>query len=165
LKKGRLKDAQRYQDLERSHDSAMLVVKELNKSFSKQDFVFVEDMGDLFGSWIPVPWIYNVMEVIEKFPLTKFLLLTKNPARMLEYKFPDNVLCGATIETTESTRAWSFAPAPQNRYTSMRLLPHEHKMICIEPVINFNLEKFFQWLTWIPNLELVVIGCFETARS
>ena len=158
LKDGRLKNSPRYQKLALIKDRCYLVEKELNRHFKAEASVFVEDCGDLFGSWVPEPWIYEVLKVIERCPKAKFLLLTKNPKRMLDFKFPDNVLCGATIETTESVRAFSLAPPPMQRFQAMRELSHPHKMVCIEPIVDFNLSQFYHWLTWIPHLELVVVG-------
>jgi DNA repair photolyase len=167
LKEGRLKNSRRYRNLNGLIDarrkmgdtdcSAMLMTEELSKRFRAGDYVFVEDMGDLFGSWVPEPWIYEVMEVIEQCPKADFLLLTKNPWRMLEYKFPENVLCGATIETTRSVRAWSKAPAPCNRFRAMKMLEHPHKAIIIEPIMDFDLKMFVAWLDEI-HPELIVVG-------
>lgn len=167
LKEGRLKNSRRYRNLNGliearrkmgdNQCSAMLMTGELSKRFMAGDVVFVEGMGDLFGFWIPEPWIYEVLKVIEACPYAKFLLLTKNPSRMTDYKFPDNVLCGATIETTRSVRAWSKAPAPCNRFRAMKRLGHPHKAIIIEPIMDFNLQEFVFWLDEI-HPELIVIG-------
>jgi protein gp37 len=153
LKKGRLKDSPRYKDL----SEPKLVEKELKRRFGKGDYVFVEDMGDLFASDVPEQWIYEVMKVIEVCPDAKFLLLTKNPARMLDYQFPENVLCGCTIETTMNVRKISKAPNPVNRYLTIKELDHSHKMICIEPIMSFDLSRFVQWMKEIKP-ELIVIG-------
>lgn len=168
LKKGKLKDAPRYVELRRMIEEygskvkpCILIEKELNRVFRAGDFVFVEDMGDLFGSWVPSDWIRQVFKAISYSDLAaKFLLLTKNPRRYLEFKglIPQNCICGTTIETTESTRSFSQAPPPAERFQAMKELNHPHKMVCVEPVVKFNPSKFFEWLTWIPNLEMVVVG-------
>lgn len=167
LKKGRLKNARRYRNLNGliearrkmgdSDCSAMLMTEELSKRFRAGDYVFVEDMGDLFGSWVPAQWIYEVLKVIEACPDAKFLLLTKNPARMLDYRFPENVVCGCTIETTLNIREVSKAPDPMDRYLAMKELNHPHKMICIEPIMDFEPAKFLCWIDEIKP-ELIVIG-------
>jgi len=40
-----------------------------------------------------------VLKVVKETPKATFLFLTKNPARYLEFNFPNNVILGATIET------------------------------------------------------------------
>ena len=162
LKKGKLKDTPKYRDL--SHPK--LIEKELQRCFSPKDYVFVEDMGDLFGEWVPAKWIYKVLAVLWRFPSSRFLLLTKNPWRMKDFQkfLPPNVMCGATIETTRSMIKFSKAPATQQRYRAMKDLQHPHKMICIEPIVDFDPVKMLAWLTEIVNLELVVIG-YNNYRS
>jgi protein gp37 len=168
LKKGKLKDAPRYVELRKMVEQygskvkpCILIEKELNRVFKAGDSVFVEDMGDLFGSWVPSDWIRQVFRAISHSnSAAKFLLLTKNPKRYLDFsgQIPQNCICGATIETTESVRAFSQAPSPSERFQAMKELEHPHKMICVEPIVNFEPSKFYHWLTWIPNLEMVVVG-------
>jgi protein gp37 len=60
--------------------------------------VFTVDMGDLFGAWVPQAWIDSVFDAIRGAPGLNFLLLTKNPAKYLEQKFPDNTWVGTTVD-------------------------------------------------------------------
>jgi len=46
---------------------------EFKAKFRKGEFVFVSDMGDLFGDFIPHKWILKVLEYIKHFPKTFFL--------------------------------------------------------------------------------------------
>ena len=80
--------------------------EEFRRRFSEGDLVFVCDMGDLFGEWVPSEWIERVIEYTGRFPRTDFLFLTKNPARYHEFldKFPPNAILGATIETNRDER-------------------------------------------------------------
>jgi len=162
LKEGKLRESPRYRDL----SQPKLIEKELRRRFKKGSYVFVEDMGDLFGEWIGDLPIYKVLKVIEKSPEAKFLLLTKNPWRyhVFEKMIPKNCLCGATIETTRTMRAWSEAPAPQTRYMAMRGLGHPHKMVCIEPIVDFDPIKFLAWIEEIKP-ELIVIGYNNYPKS
>src|SRR5271169_1957577 len=52
--------------------------------------IFVVDTGDLFGAWVPQEWITDVIDVTTRCPQHTFILLTKNPARYLEFNFPAN---------------------------------------------------------------------------
>lgn len=64
---------------------ARLCVEQMEREFKPGDFVFVEDMADLFGPWVSKVDILAVLDVIRNFPKTDFLLLTKNPKRYLEF--------------------------------------------------------------------------------
>jgi protein gp37 len=159
LKRGRLKNTAKYKDL----SEPKLIEKELHLNqhnhWKKGDYVFVEDMGDLFAFNVPDEFINQVLLTIWDNPDAKFLLLTKNPKRMVAWQkhIPENCLCGCTIETTMPLKAISKAPATCNRYKAMKKLDHPHKMICIEPIINFNSVQFLAWIEEIKP-ELVVIG-------
>jgi protein gp37 len=43
--------------------------------------VFVVDMGDLFGEWVPESWIREILTQCAASPQHNYLFLTKNPAR------------------------------------------------------------------------------------
>jgi len=61
--------------------------------------VFVCSMADLFGDWVPKEWIEAVLETINKSPQWRYLFLTKNPKRYLEFEWPDCCWLGATADT------------------------------------------------------------------
>ena len=46
--------------------------------------VFVCSMSDLFGRWVPLSWIRDVLDACQRAPQHRYLFLTKNPARYLE---------------------------------------------------------------------------------
>ena len=65
--------------------------------------VFVCNMGDLFGEWVPDKWIETVFDACSRAPQHVYMFLTKNPARYLKLaqagKLPkgDNYWYGTTI--------------------------------------------------------------------
>ena len=61
--------------------------------------VFVCSMADLFGPWVPIDWIQQIIDQCRDNPQWNFLFLTKNPERYLEFKFSDNCWLGATADT------------------------------------------------------------------
>ena len=137
---------------------------ELRKSFKPNEFVFVCDMGDAFGDWVPEDWILRVLEVIRRHPKTTFLFLTKNPKRYWAMK---NILCtfrntifGATIETDDDklyvSRKISSAPPPSERIEYMRSLRFLRRMVSVEPVIRFT-PKFWEHIVGIEP-EFVYVG-------
>ena len=128
-----------------------------------EGLVFVTDMGDLFGDFIPSDWIVKVINYIRKFPKTLFLFLTKNPERYFEFLdiMPQNAVLGATIETNRDNiyleHYISRAPLPSRRYEAMKKLEWDKKFISIEPILNFDLEVFTKWIKEI-NPIIVYVG-------
>ena len=139
--------------------------KEFKKVFKPGELVFVTDMGDLFGEWVPTEWILKVLNHIKRFPRTTFLFLTKNPYRyldLLEYlEELDNIILGTTIETTNDTLYWrhniSLAPLPSERYEAMKKIYGLRKMVSIEPVLDFDPYVFDEWIRDIEP-EFIYIG-------
>lgn len=64
----------------------------------KPSRIFVCSMGDLFGEWVPVEWIEDVLDVVNKAPHHTFFFLTKNPKRYTKIDFRDqpNIWLGTT---------------------------------------------------------------------
>ncbi len=70
--------------------------------------VFVCDMGDLFGAWVPKDWIEMVLKVIRETPNITYLTLTKNPSRYSEFApLPDNCWAGATVTDGSAKRIFN----------------------------------------------------------
>ena len=62
--------------------------------------IFVCDMGELFGGWIPHEWQERIFEVIRTCPQHRFYLLTKQPQNLIEFSpFPENCWVGFTATT------------------------------------------------------------------
>ena len=123
-----------------------LIEKEFGR-FKESEFVFVQDMSDLFAGIVPEEYIQRVLEHIQKFPKTTFLLLTKNPSRYREFedRIPNNCICGVTVETNRDKGydRISHAPLPTDRLVAMRLFRDDRrKMISIEPIMDFDLDYF-----------------------
>ena len=142
LAETKLKNIDRYKD----GFTPKLIFKELGKKFHNES-VFVSDMGDLFGDWVPIGWIMEVINTIIYSPSSSFLFLTKNPKRYYKLLdlYPENVVLGATIETNRNY-CYSEAPATVERYKYMKELPFKNKAVSIEPIMDFDLEIFVQWL-------------------
>jgi protein gp37 len=142
LTETRLKDMEKYRDGFRPK----LCDYELDKRFHRK-FVFVSDMGDLFGDWVPSEWILKVLRAIRNSPSSYFLFLTKNPGKYLKYAklYPENLVLGATIETNRHYPV-SKAPTTAERYKAMVELPYRNKLVSIEPIMDFDLDIFAQWI-------------------
>lgn len=130
-----------------------LLEKELLKPFKETDFVFVCDMIDLFGHWVPKWIIDTVLNRIRTSNAT-FLLLTKNPARYSEFEIPVNCVCGATIESDIDHEL--TGPPETLRLTAMSNLKHSRKMVSIEPIMWFS-PNFIRHLLPIQP-EFIAVG-------
>jgi protein gp37 len=69
----------------------------------KDKNVFVCSMADLFGKWVPLGWIQQVMDAMIANPQWTYLCLTKFPQRLKEINdlyggFPDHVWVGTSID-------------------------------------------------------------------
>jgi len=130
---------------------------EFSKRF-KGGVVFVSDMGDLFGEFIPDEWIELVLKHVKKFPNTFFLFLTKNPLRYHDFDFPENAILGATIETDDNEvyAGISKAPKPSERIKAMMELDWDAKFVSVEPILDFSL-RFWEKIERINPL-MVYIG-------
>jgi len=157
----RLRHTSRYRDGFRPR----IHPEEFRKRF-KGGVVFVSDMGDLWGEWVPDEWIRRVLNHVRRFPNTWFLFLTKNPQRYHDFldEIPPNAILGATIETNRDTYFQensrpriSSAPPPSQRYKAMRDLDWPLKLISIEPILDFDIDIFTKWIEEI-NPFIVYIG-------
>lgn len=100
--------------------------------------IFVVDVGDLFGAWVPKEWIEQVLEITRQCPWHTFQFLTKNPKRLLEFEFGVNCWVGTSVNSDKDAgRAEIFkqVSAPV-RYLSIEPLLGE---------VTFDLEAF-QWV-------------------
>ena len=129
----------------------------LKQNLPKGGFIFVSDMGDMWGDWIPKEWILKVLNMLTAKPKTRFLFLTKNPLRYHEFlnMFTDNMILGATIETNRSNKL-SRAPPQKERFEAMRSLNWKHKAVVVEPILDFDPE-FVDWIKEI-RPEMVYVG-------
>lgn len=154
LAETKLKDTPRYKD----GFIPKLVEKELNTRFKPGEFVFVSDMGDLFGDWVPTEWIEDVLEIIMFSKNSKFLLQTKNPKRFQEFTLPYNTYLGTTIETNRDY-SLSKAPAPFERYYWMKklIIKPPYKFLSIEPIMDFDLDQLLYWIEEI-NPSIIEVG-------
>ena len=157
LAETKLKKIERY----KNGFTPKLIDKELSKRF-KNEIVFVSDMGDLWGEWVPKEWILAVLDATKRSSKTNFFFLTKNPDRYLELLnlIPTNAILGATIETNRNTSTYSKAPLPEDRVKAMQELRYRcsnNIMVSVEPIMDFDLFNFLDSIKRIqPNF--VVIG-------
>ena len=89
----------------------------------KPQNIFVCSMADLFGEWVPKEWIQTVFNACEKAPQHRYLFLTKNPERYLEFLEieEDNYWLGITITTQKDMEKLNVFYRGNNHYENMFL--------------------------------------------
>ena len=120
-----------------------LVEKELNTKLGKGNFIFVGSSTDMFADSVHYNLIVQVLKVCKKYPDNKYLFQTKNPKRLKDFTFlfPKNSIMGITLETNRNYDLGN-APPIMNRVRHFSSLRWEHKMITIEPIVDFDLNLF-----------------------
>jgi len=89
--------------------------------------VFVCDMGELLGDWVPKGWQDLVFELINRYPEHRFYLLTKQPQNLPKWSpFPDNCFVGVTVT---SNGAMTLA------MTNLAHIQAKVKFISFEPLL------------------------------
>lgn len=116
----------------------------------KGRFITIGLTGDI--SWATGDVINQIIKYCEKWRDRTFLIQSKNPARLLDFDFPYNVMLGTTIETNlttiwQTSYSWiSKAPAPFDRYLAMRRIRNNDTIITIEPILDFHTDSFTSWM-------------------
>jgi protein gp37 len=110
----------------------------------KPSTVFVGSMTDLFGEWVPDKWIQAVFEACAKAPQHRYIFLTKNPKRYLEFLSVEekNYWLGATTTCQNTLDKW-YDIFEGNKY-------HKHYpnlFLCIEPMQEQIL--FLEMSNWV----------------
>jgi DNA repair photolyase len=110
------------------------------------DFIFCCDMGDV--AFCRPNWMQQILARIRHLPDRTFLIQSKNPGIFRNYRFPENVLLGTTIETDRDKlyQGISSAPLPSQRYRAMMKLRHSRKIVTIEPILDFGVEILEEWV-------------------
>jgi len=131
---------------------------ELKTDLGEFNFIFVGSSCDMFADVVPKKWIKKVLRKCWENPKNKYLFQTKNPKRFFQFEelsYPLNTIFGATIETNRKITI-SNAPQPIARANELRKID-ERKMVTIEPIMDFDLEPFINFIKQI-NPEFVNIG-------
>jgi len=120
--------------------------------------IFVGSATDIFGKWVPDTLINQILTHCKKYNNT-YLFQSKDPGRIKQFieLLPDNSIIGTTLETNRDYEDISKAPLTSKRYKDFLLINYPRKMISIEPVLDFDLDEFFNWIKNI-NPNFVSIG-------
>ena len=104
--------------------------------------IFVCDMGELFGDWIPYEWQVEIFRVIKGNPDCRFYLLTKQPQNLIKFSpFPDNCWVGVTV-----TNVGMMADA----ITNLAVVKAKVKYMSFEPLLGSVMpEGLINFLDWV----------------
>lgn len=84
------------------------------KRMKKPRTIFVGSMCDLFGDWVPIQWIRDVLDACAAAPRHRYLFLTKNPFRYLYLNkiallpHDDNFWYGVTVTDDNARRLYRY---------------------------------------------------------
>ncbi|MFZ3168170.1 MAG: hypothetical protein WA130_11195 [Candidatus Methanoperedens sp.] len=142
-------------------------LERLNKAPKRtegDEFVSLCLNGDI--SFASAEFILMVIKYCEQWHGTKFLIQSKNPARLLDFKFPFNVILGTTIETNYRAMGTdnilysqiSKAPHPEERHRAIRLVKDNDVHVTIEPIMEHHPDVLVGWMKDIPRLKVINIG-------
>jgi hypothetical protein len=103
-------------------------------------------MGDV--AFCKPEWMQRILARIKQLPDRTFLIQSKNPRVFSNFRFPENVRLGTTIETNRDDlyNGISKAPPPSQRFKAMLKLAHPRKIVTIEPVLDFDVEIVAEWV-------------------
>ena len=126
---------------------------EMKTNLGYGNFIFVCAQSDLFANDVPDEAIIRVLDHCIKHNKNKYLLQTKNPRRLLDFRLGlgwlDFVFC-TTIETNrEYPEVMNDCPPPKERSNIMNDLCHEFDLgfpnkqsyVTIEPIMDFDLDE------------------------
>jgi len=113
--------------------------------WSKSLGIFVCDMGELFGGWIPKEWQEKIFEIIKHYSWHRFYLLTKQPQNLVKFSpFPRNCWVGVTAVN----QAWY-----DNAIYWLNRIEATAKYVSIEPILGHILLPAYRHIDWL------IIGC------
>jgi DNA repair photolyase len=127
-----------------------LIEEELSKGEGKGRTIFVQSCGDLFAEAIPSAWIKSVLAHCKEYANT-YLFQSKNPKRFFDFisMFPEDSILGTTLESDIWYPPVSKAPKTLERVSAMSEIKGFRKMVSIEPILDFDLDRFVKILETI----------------
>lgn len=113
--------------------------------------IFVFGQGDI--TFCEPEYVREVFRVIRKHKPKKrkeYYWQSKNPKCLEQYigEYPRNSILVTTLETNrdEGYELISKAPVPSVRFRDFLGLDYPRKVVTIEPVIDFDLNEFLEWM-------------------
>ncbi|KKL96447.1 hypothetical protein LCGC14_1844400 [marine sediment metagenome] len=126
----------------------------------KPSGIFVCDMGELFGDWIPFEWQDRIFDIIKTCPQHRFYLLTKQPQNLAKFSpFPDNCWVGVTATNhLQAIKGMNYFKDVQAKI----------KFMSFEPLladIGFSDTRWFKANQIIKSLDWLIIGALTGTKQ
>jgi len=124
------------------------------------EFIWVFSSADI--SFQKITDIKKVFAVIRQLKNRTFLIQSKDAKFLKELDeklgIPDNVIVGITLETNrdEGYELVSKAPKPSERYKEFAEWDFPRKVLTIEPIQDFDLEIFVEWIKAIKPIRIYI---------
>lgn len=124
---------------------------ELKIDLGENNYIFVGSSCDMFAENVHPEWIIKTLSHCEKYNKNGYLLQTKNPKAFSDYAVNIAALNKVALcITLESNRFYpdimKNSPTPIDRVTEFSKIPIKEKFITIEPIMDFDLIKFIQFI-------------------
>jgi len=125
--------------------------------------IFAFGNGDLsfYPRYIIKAAVIMLQRVLEIYPTKTIYFQSKNPKvfnKLIPLFKPikDNVVLLTTLETNRNRdyRLFSKAPLPLQRYLDFAKLSWERKIVTIEPIMDFDLERMVRWIREISPMKV-----------
>lgn len=134
------------------------------------DIIFIGGYGDI--SFCPPESTRRIIQAIKKHSVRclhkAFYLQSKRPEYFQQFlgELPGNVILVTTLETNRDKgyEKVSKAPPPSERFRQFLALDYPRKVVTIEPVMDFDLDIFTDWIRRIKP-ECVWVGFNSHPKS
>lgn len=142
----------RKQDCEECYRYVPHEHEERFKTISAKEIIFVCGYADI--SFCKPSFTRRIIDWVKqhskRYPGKIFYFQSKKPSYFAPFltEFPDNVILVTTLETNRDAgyKAVSKAPPPSERYQQFKALKYPHKVITVEPIMDFDPGVFFKWI-------------------
>jgi len=131
------------------------VEEELKTNLGEDNFIFVGSSTDMWVKQSQAFWLDRILAHCREYN-NRYLFQSKTPERFHWFAFPADTVLGTTLETNRFYDGISKAPVVGHRVAWMKELELP-KMISVEPIMDFDLEYFVDWIRQIAP-EFVSIG-------
>lgn len=129
--------------------------------------IFVGSMADLFGHWTPNEQIQQVIDVMREAHWHTFQVLTKNPKRLQDFDFPDNVWVGASLPAGRMMNEQGGARVLETYIRQIAKVEALTRFISIEPLwfdVAPVVEKWIETYSWFP-FQWAIIGAASNGNK
>ena len=116
---------------------------EVPLGWRKPQTIFVNSMSDLFHEDVPVDFILQVFDVMQRADWHLFQVLTKRSRRLADLApllpWPDNVWMGVTVESAEYV----------HRIDELRLVSADTRFLSLEPLLGPLPDLGLEGIDWV----------------